>query len=83
MEMGKQLEAVSNKGRIAARLQDAPEAVHWLTDQYVSYLYSPLKPGIEHRNQAIREWSRLRIQLLWAALIFKGESVIKNLPVSR
>lgn len=83
VEMGKQLDAVSTRGRIASMLHGARESVHWLTDQYVNYVYSPLDPDAEDRNQAIKEWSRLRIQLLWATLMLKGRLLLRRLPVGR
>jgi transglutaminase-like putative cysteine protease len=48
------------------------ENIDWLAGLYTRSLYSPYHPGVEQRTQAIRNWSRLRIRLLWAVITSFG-----------
>ncbi len=63
------LVALSSAGAGSTSLASAPEAIDWLTGLYARCLFSPYEPQAIQRGQAIRTWSRLRIQLVWATLL--------------
>lgn len=71
--LGARLAALSGGEPGAASLASAPEAIDWLTGLYTRCLYSPHKPEAKQHRKAIRTWSRLRFQLLWAALLLRSK----------
>jgi transglutaminase-like putative cysteine protease len=64
-------------------LASAPEAVYWLTGLYTRCLFSPYEAKAKQRALAIHTWSRLRIQLLWAALLQRSKKGIRRSHDSR
>lgn len=73
--LGARLATISGRGPGAGSLASAPEAVDWLTGLYARCLYSPHKPEEKQHRKAIRTWLRLRIQLLWAALLVRSRKL--------
>ena len=77
------LVSLSPGKREAALFASAPEAIDWLTGLYTYCLFSPHEPDTEQHTKAIRTWSRLRFQLLWAVLLLRGEKLISRIRVSK
>ncbi|MGD2049162.1 MAG: transglutaminase domain-containing protein [Chloroflexota bacterium] len=73
--LGARLTTLSGKRAGAASLASAPEAINWLTGLYARSLYSPHEPEAKLHRQAIRTWSRLRLQLLWAVLLLRSQKL--------
>jgi hypothetical protein len=76
--LGARFTALSSAGPGATTLASAPEAIAWLTRLYARCLFSPYEPQTAQRTQAIRTWSRLRLQLVWAALLLRGNRVFRR-----
>lgn len=70
--------ALPGAGPGLTSLATAPEAIDWLTTLYARCLFSPYEPQAKQRGQAIRTWSRLRIQLLWATLLLRVDERLRR-----
>ncbi|UCG24671.1 MAG: transglutaminase domain-containing protein, partial [Chloroflexota bacterium] len=70
--------ALSNGGAMERSLSSAPEAINLLTGLYVRALFSPHEPQAKQRGRAIRAWSRLRVQLMWATLLLRGKGALRR-----
>ncbi len=60
---------LAQKRRWGTMLIPAAQELHWLTDLYVQTLYSPHRPALADRNQAIQLWRRLQ-RRLWLAQVY-------------
>jgi transglutaminase-like putative cysteine protease len=69
-------------GRLASRLRhlarqrrggtflaSLPQEIDWLTELYIRAQFSPRPPAAWERDRAVKQWLRLRGQLLWARLL--------------
>ncbi|MDX1613882.1 MAG: transglutaminase domain-containing protein [Candidatus Promineifilaceae bacterium] len=74
--LDRQLAMLAKTKRSAAWLASAPPSIAWLIDLYNRTLYSPHQTNAELQARAVRTWWRLRLQLLWAALLVRGERLI-------
>ncbi|UCG25991.1 MAG: transglutaminase domain-containing protein [Chloroflexota bacterium] len=77
-----QLAMLSGRKSRVGSLASAPEAVYWLTGLYTRGLFSPYEAQAKQHTKAIRTWSRLRVQLLWAALLLRSKKVIRRFQSS-
>jgi transglutaminase-like putative cysteine protease len=69
---------LSSARRGASSLASAPDAINWLTRLYTRTLFSPRPPKAKQHTRAIQTWSRLRFQLLWAAVLLRLEKLFRN-----
>jgi transglutaminase-like putative cysteine protease len=69
---------LSSARRGASLLASAPDAINWLTRLYTRTLFSPRPPKAKQHTRAIQTWSRLRFQLLWAAVLLRLEKLFRN-----